>query len=830
MYEEYYNLKDRPFRLRPDHRFFFESRGHRRALAYLRYGIARREGFIVVTGGIGTGKTTLVETLSNEISRESEEKLVTAKLVTTQLEADDLLRTVCASFGLPYEHKSKAGLLIEIQTFFQMKGRNKERVLLIIDEAQNIPKQSLEELRMLSNLEVDGIPVLQTFLLGQNEFLEILQASDMEQLRQRVIAAYRLKPLSRDETRAYIEHRLELVGWGGDPTFTDEAYGDIYRLTGGIPRRINIFCDRLLLFGYLEEIHEFNRKAVQTVAQELYSELNRPGIMAGLAGSDSGDEEDVASDSASKAKRLASPGAPNAAHKPSNNVSFLDTNMSQARPGLREAATRARDRQTPRSPPDGFARMAAGGAAPLPADPDHLDQSVSHPIHPSSDDDYVNDAPAAREEGVQERRVGEENSSTPEAPAADLTGPDTDRGAGAFRNKKVLAILSAAVVLVAINGAVISVKYIEGFPPGAAIDEAVEQAPTVSSVDQREPPPSPPVTDNSDKAGISQVDELLARRGGDAEPPARMGGVAQTLTSSQAESGIVITEDKGKTDSDDSPNIAAPRGNEKQSSPDTRKQADTAVKEGTTTANTTPEPAAVSPRAIAEAETGRPGIEAKDSQGAAAAAPRASTVAENTRPPKIPETNQVPDTRANDASNSGADKTALAALSKKEIGRPIDPAINRSLPEARSAKATSSRPPTVASMTQRSESQGTRRDTIQTTSDLAKKFSQAYEAGDLKLLLSLFADDAQTNDQNDKAGIGKDYRELFELSETRRFSLNGIKWERTNDQTLNGEGTFHAEIRFKSNDSVAIVDGKIYISARRNQEGILITKLFHTYD
>lgn len=272
MYESYYKFSGKPFRLSPDCSFFFESQGHKRAMAYLRYGLEQREGFIVITGGIGTGKTTLVEMLFSLLSREN---LVAAKLVTTQLDADDLLRMVSASFGLPHEGMSKAALLKGLEAFFQKKALRRERVLLVIDEAQNIPKRSLEELRMLSNIHGDGGPVLQTFLLGQDEFMAILQSPDMEQLRQRVIATYRLKSLAKEEVPGYIEHRLRRVGWKDDPVFEPGAYEEVFAQTDGVPRRINTFCDRLLLYGFLEELHIFSREAVQTVARELDSEMDR---------------------------------------------------------------------------------------------------------------------------------------------------------------------------------------------------------------------------------------------------------------------------------------------------------------------------------------------------------------------------------------------------------------------------------------------------------------------------------------------------------------------------------------------------------------------------
>lgn len=278
MYESFYKLRDKPFQLSPDPRFFFGSRSHKRAMAYLRYGVNQGEGFIVVTGDIGTGKTTLMRALFADLAREN---VVAAQLVTTQLEADDMLRMVAASFGLAHEGVSKAALLKNLEVFLTARAREGKRVLLVVDEAQNIPPRSLEELRMLSNFQSGEKALLQSFLLGQEEFRHVLQSDGLEQLRQRVIAAYHLNPLDTDETRAYIEHRLRMAGWSGDPAFSEGAYTAIHETTGGIPRRINTFCDRLLLYGFLEEIHTLDEKAVAAVADELRQEVPRtPGAVA----------------------------------------------------------------------------------------------------------------------------------------------------------------------------------------------------------------------------------------------------------------------------------------------------------------------------------------------------------------------------------------------------------------------------------------------------------------------------------------------------------------------------------------------------------------------
>ena len=179
---------------------------------------------------------------------------------------------VAASFGLAYQRVGKATLLTSLESFFRACVREGKRVLLVVDEAQNLPRRSIEELRMLSNFQLDGRALLQSFLLGQREFRSTMRSEGFEQLRQRVIAAYHLKPLRFDETRGYIEHRLLTAGWQGDPLITDETYDGIYKFTEGVPRRINTLCDRLLLFGCLEELHTIDFEALKAVSQDIIEE------------------------------------------------------------------------------------------------------------------------------------------------------------------------------------------------------------------------------------------------------------------------------------------------------------------------------------------------------------------------------------------------------------------------------------------------------------------------------------------------------------------------------------------------------------------------------
>jgi putative secretion ATPase (PEP-CTERM system associated) len=273
MYESYYGLSAKPFRLRPDPHFFFGSKGHKRAMAYLEYGLSQGEGFIVITGEVGAGKTTLVR---NMLTTLSSQQIVAAHIVNTHLNSDDTLRMVLSAFGLPSEDASKSALLTRLEQFLRACDQQGKRALLVVDEAQNLTPRTVEELRMLSNFQTDDKSLLQTFLLGQPEFRATLHSPDMQQLRQRVIATYHLGPMDALETQSYIEHRLHTVGWNNDPAFTAAAHAAIYEYSGGIPRMTNALCDRLMLMGFLEELHEFTDRHVDEVIKDISAEFQAP--------------------------------------------------------------------------------------------------------------------------------------------------------------------------------------------------------------------------------------------------------------------------------------------------------------------------------------------------------------------------------------------------------------------------------------------------------------------------------------------------------------------------------------------------------------------------
>ena len=278
MYTSFYKLRGRPFQLTPDHRFFYEGSPHRKAIAYLTYGLSQREGFVVITGEVGAGKTILVDYLFSKLH---EENFITGKVVTTQLGADNLLRMVADAFGIESENTDKATVLKKLTSFLIGAHQRNTRPLLIIDEVQNLSKAALEELRMLSNYQLRELPLLQTFLVGQPQFRETMASGGLEQLGQRIIASHHLRPLDAAETQKYIEHRLGHVGWQNDPKVTDAAFALVFAETGGVPRRINLVLDRLLLFGFLEERHEIDEVVVDEVLRDMRSEglpivLDRP--------------------------------------------------------------------------------------------------------------------------------------------------------------------------------------------------------------------------------------------------------------------------------------------------------------------------------------------------------------------------------------------------------------------------------------------------------------------------------------------------------------------------------------------------------------------------
>jgi len=277
MYESHFGLTGPPFRLNPDPSFYYGSKGHSHALAYLKYGLHQGEGFIVVTGEIGAGKTTVVRMLLEELDTTS---VVAAQIVSTQLQSGELLRSILTAFGVPATRDSKAHVIATLEAFLTTVAAEGRRALLIVDEAQNLQREAIEELRMLSNFQLGNHALLQSFLVGQPELRLLLKSRAMEQLRQRVIASCHIEPLDLADTKRYIEHRLQCVEWHGVPQFGPMAFERIFHCTGGVPRRINRLCNRLLLALYLASESQARANGVDAVGEEMAGEVGEAGQFA----------------------------------------------------------------------------------------------------------------------------------------------------------------------------------------------------------------------------------------------------------------------------------------------------------------------------------------------------------------------------------------------------------------------------------------------------------------------------------------------------------------------------------------------------------------------
>lgn len=291
MYERFYNLRERPFALSPDPEYLYLSKAHSEALDSIRYGIESRAGFTVVTGEIGAGKTTLLQSVLQRL----DDRTVIARVVNTMLEPRELLEAIALDFGLADVSKSKPVLVRDLGLFLVEQRRQGRRPLLVIDEAQNLTPQALEEVRLLSNLETEKSKLLQIVLAGQPDLRDTIASPALEQFRQRIAVSYHLKPLAPPETAAYINYRLEHAALGDPLRFPADASALIHDVSKGVPRIINVVCDAALVFGYAEERHTIDRAMID----EVITELEETGIVGRTT--PASEEEVVAATAASTA-------------------------------------------------------------------------------------------------------------------------------------------------------------------------------------------------------------------------------------------------------------------------------------------------------------------------------------------------------------------------------------------------------------------------------------------------------------------------------------------------------------------------------------------------
>jgi general secretion pathway protein A len=271
MYTAFYGLREKPFALAPDPRFLFLAASHREALAHVLYGVEQGEGFIAVTGEVGTGKTTLCRTLLERLGRDTE----VAFVFNPMLSGEDLLRAISTEFALLTEGCTRAQLMDQLNQFLLEQKRSRRRVLLIVDEAQNLAPETLEEIRLLSNLETSTSKLIQILLFGQPELDDKLDSKQLRQLRQRISVRWSLGSLSAAETREYVRHRLRIAAERDPEIFSARALAEIHRRARGIPRLVNLLCDRALLAGYAAGQRRIGPDLVGLAAREILGARRR---------------------------------------------------------------------------------------------------------------------------------------------------------------------------------------------------------------------------------------------------------------------------------------------------------------------------------------------------------------------------------------------------------------------------------------------------------------------------------------------------------------------------------------------------------------------------
>jgi type II secretory pathway predicted ATPase ExeA len=265
MYLEHFGLKEFPFRLTPDLDFLYMSSAHARAKAYMEYTVANREGFVVITGEIGCGKTTLIQKLLSEL----DENVVVAKIFQTQLDEVEFLQALLVEFGFNPFHSKKVELLDMLNTFLIEQFMERKQIVLVVDDAHNLSLKVLEEIRMLSGLETRKEKILHTILVGQPPLNQLLELPEMEQLLQRVRLRYHLKPLSEHDLRDYVQHRLRVAGAADDALFARDTFAVVHEYTGGIPRLINTLCDMALTVAYADSVPTVTAEVMKAAVQEL---------------------------------------------------------------------------------------------------------------------------------------------------------------------------------------------------------------------------------------------------------------------------------------------------------------------------------------------------------------------------------------------------------------------------------------------------------------------------------------------------------------------------------------------------------------------------------
>ncbi len=879
MYEQYYRLKESPFRLAPDSGYFYASPAHRRALAYLRYGLARREGFIVVTGRPGTGKTTLAQAL---LAEARQERVVVGTLNTTHLDADDTLRMVAASFGLPHEAQPKATTLKRLEAYFSERVRAAEHVLLVVDEAQNLPLTALEELRMLSNFQLGNHALIQIFLLGQQQFRDMLNGQELEQLRQRVVAACHLNPLSPQETRGYIEHRLRHSGWSGVPRITDLAFGMIHAVTEGIPRRINTFCDRLFLYGALEELDLLNEQAVSAVHQELSSEgvfdpvslqLEQvepvppleeedpvPPSGEALAYQDKHETSGGDSASSSAAAPTPDPTLPGTGNAGMRERIHVVAGGGGEHPGGAEAPA---SRPAPLTLPEPHFPPAVAAALEFHRRAEKrgpwLDPATPLPegmlellqIAVGKDDDFPD---SAWESLGTDRREMREAARHFIREVCFIEGGDYFRHLGLRKDADAQQIREHYRLLFrmlqpkegeenlqwsrrlvkAVNRAYNTLRNEERREAYLARLRRSEENEATPAVDEDAPawarvgnqaesssPQSPPV-----------AEEASETRGG--APGWVWSGLIVALLLVAVGLYFTLNERESRRTE------AGTSLGETREIPLPPRENGILRERGPSTSQEMPAepqglPGAAAPQRSPAPSRSAADVEPRPSEGRTAGSPASRVTAEPSR--SAATGGERPSEQARPEQKPPAAVASPAGDSPAETTEPVDSvAVSQERVQGetvaedapvRAGPQTVEEGAGVAVVTAPSQPHGLSLPALQA---LMKGVFSAYASGDLEAFMSHFAPTAFTNDRTDLEGIRRDYRELFLNTERRKMQAD-LAWEMLDEQRARGEGRFVVTVQPKGAREARIVTGTLVVQVILDEQGMpRINGLFHTYD
>jgi putative secretion ATPase (PEP-CTERM system associated) len=782
VYESFYKLYAKPFRLSPDPSYFYPSSGHKRALSYLLYGLNQGEGFVVITGAPGTGKTTLAQKLLSQIDPAG---ILVAHLSSTQVEAEDLLRLVANSFKLRSENVSKAALLKDIESFLIARSRERKRCLLVVDEAQNLPERSIEELRMLSNFQVSQHALLQIFLLGQEQFRSMLESTELEQLQQRVIANFHLNPLDVVETQRYIESRLRQSGWANDPHIADDAYGVIYSYTGGLPRRINMFCDRLFLYGYMEGLHVFTRETVTSVIEELKVDVSPRGRNVVFTPVDRVGAPPVAAPPAVAADAAA----------PGETAGEEARPATPARPAPAEPSAVSALPSPPASaaPPAYVPVPASGSASAGSAFEPSTTKSFATSLFARISELETQAAPAPKPATATATATETLTESSPEteslppllrtdrSPSATISAAPSPSATGAaestapqVRSRWTAAVGAVALVLVI---GVWLFPYLQDSQPvpatGRPVATTKSVVPEVTSV---------PAIDDPTERILSESTVTPA-----AEFPDPSAMAVQSAPETAPPNAVPPAEIVAPPREAEAPRPAAPE-------------------------KSVPKPV--------RTERADPPI-ARDAKPAtaktAAPAPRAAKAPEPNAPPQPTEQSPAPSAASVQALPAPArSPAATIAPSGADVALAPEPSVVApTAPTAAAQVAIVSPPQTPEPIAQLELAQ------------VLLKFTRYYEEGNLDQFAQMFSADIQTEDRNGIAALREDYGELFQKTVSRQIILGDIRWDRSG-ATAQGDGPFELRIRPRVGDSLRVFKGTIRFQVEKRNGSTLITSLRHT--